>query len=132
MAGPANIVEIMPTPEPHPIAILVYDRRCLFEFGCAFEVFGLSRPEMGPNWYRCVIAAAEPGALRAVGGIQVVADGGLELLSTARTIVIPGWRGPNAPVPRPLLKALREAHARGSRLVSTCGGAVVLGPTGLL
>ncbi len=132
MAGPANIVEIMPTPEPHPIAILAYDGLCLFEFGCAFEVFGLSRPEMGPNWYRCVIAAAEPGALRAVGGIQVVADGGLELLSTARTIVVPGWRGPNAPVPRPLLKALREAHARGSRLVSICGGAFVLAQTGLL
>jgi len=132
VAEAANIVEIMPTPEPHPIVILAYDGLCLFEFGCAFEVFGLSRPEMGPNWYRCAIAAAEPGALRAVGGVQVVSDGGLELLSDARTIVIPGWRGRNAPVPAPLLQALREAHDRGCRLVSICGGAFVLAQTGLL
>ena len=132
VAGPANIVEIMPTPEPHPIAILAYDGLCLFEFGCAFEVFGLSRPEMGANWYRCVIAAAEDGALRGVGGVHVVADGGLELLADARTIVIPGWRGKNAPVPPPLLQALRQAHARGCRLVSICGGAFVLAQAGLL
>ena len=122
----------MPTVGPHPIAILAYDGLCLFEFGCAFEVFGLSRPEMGANWYRCAIAAAEGGALRGAGGVQVIADGGLELLSNARTIVIPGWRGKNAPVPPPLLQALREAHARGCRLVSICGGAFVLAQTGLL
>lgn len=132
MARAANIVEIMPSIAPHRVVIIAYDGLCLFEFGCAFEVFGLARPEMGANWYRCVVAAAEPGLLRAVGGIQVVADGGLELLSDASTIVVPGWRGPNAPVPLSLLKALREAHARGCRLVSICGGAFVLAQTGLL
>lgn len=131
-AGSATIVKIMPTIDQHLVAILAYDGLCTFEFGCAFEVFGLSRPEMGPNWYRCVIAAAEPGPLRASGGLQAVADGGLELLSKAKTIVIPGWRRPDAPVPKPLLASLRKAHARGSRLVSICGGAFVLGQAGLL
>lgn len=30
------------------VVVLAYDGLCTFEFGCAVEVFGLSRPEMGP------------------------------------------------------------------------------------
>ncbi|MFK0164325.1 transcriptional regulator FtrA [Rhizobium sp. NPDC090279] len=114
------------------VVIAAYDQLCTFEFGCAFEVFGLSRPEMGPGWYRCMTAAIEPGHIRAAGGLTVNSDGGLELFDQADTIVIPGWRAPDAAVPGPFLNALRKAHARGARLVSICGGAFVLAQTGLL
>jgi AraC family transcriptional activator FtrA len=67
-----------------------------------------------------------------MGGIQVLADGGMELLDDARTIIIPGWRDRSAPVPDALLKALRHAHARGARLLSICSGVFVLAATGLL
>ncbi|MNF81596.1 HTH-type transcriptional regulator CdhR [compost metagenome] len=70
--------------------------------------------------------------MRAMGGIQVLADGGLELLEQARTIIIPGWRDRNAAVPDALLAALRQAHARGARLLSICSGVFALAATGLL
>lgn len=67
-----------------PLVIaLAYDGLCTFEFGVAVEIFGLPRPELGDNWYRFAVAAVEPGALQATGGIHVVADGGLELLPSA-------------------------------------------------
>jgi AraC family transcriptional activator FtrA len=70
--------------------------------------------------------------MRAMGGIQVLADGGMELLADARTIIIPGWRDRSAAVPMELIAALRQAHARGARLLSICSGVFVLAATGLL
>jgi AraC family transcriptional activator FtrA len=67
-----------------------------------------------------------------MGGIQVLADGGMQLLERARTIIVPGWRDRQAPVPEALLGALRQAHARGARLLSICSGVFVLAATGLL
>ncbi|WP_201830432.1 transcriptional regulator FtrA [Microvirga zambiensis] len=115
------------------VVALAYDRLSTFEFGIAVEIFGLPRPEMGPDWYRFAVCAIEPGPLRAIGGFQVVADGGLELLEQADTIVIPGWRGAGSePVPAALIEALRKAHARGARLMSICSGVFALAATGLL
>jgi AraC family transcriptional activator FtrA len=128
----AIIIRIMPNSTKPLVVIILYDGLLVFEFGCAFEVFGLTRPEMGTSWYRCLTAASEPGPLRGTGGIEVHANGGLELLLDADTIIIPGWRAPAAPAPAPLLDALREAHNRGCRIVSICGGAFVLAQTGLL
>ncbi|MFJ3117680.1 transcriptional regulator FtrA [Pseudomonas protegens] len=118
----------------HPglVAILAYDGLCTFEFGIAVEIFGLARPEFDFPWYRQTIAAVDPGPMRALGGIQVLADGGLELLEQARTIIIPGWRSREQAPPPKLLEALRQAHQRGARLLSICSGVFVLAATGLL
>ncbi|MCB8883317.1 transcriptional regulator FtrA [Acidisoma cellulosilytica] len=112
--------------------VLAYDRLCTFEFGCAVEVFGLPRPEFGADWYRFAIAGIEPGPLRAMGGLSLNVDGGLDLLEQAGTIIIPGWRGVDEPVPPALCDALVAAHQRGARLLSLCSGAFVLAATGLL
>ncbi|MFS8047808.1 transcriptional regulator FtrA [Rhizobium sp. BR 314] len=128
----ATIVRIMPKDRNPLVVILAYDRLCTFEFGCAFEVFGLSRPELGPDWYRCMTAAIEPAPIRCAGGLQLQPDGGLELLDAADTIVLPGWRSPDDPAPEALLEALRRVHAAGIRIVSICGGAFVLAQAGLL
>lgn len=129
--------KILPNLDLPPIAnnrvvALAYDGLCTFEFGIAAEIFGLARPEMGPNWYRYATAAIEPGPLRAQGGLRVTCDGGLDLIEEAGLIVVPGWRGIDAAVPEPLIAALRRAHARGARLASICSGAFVLAATGLL
>ncbi len=114
------------------VAVLAYDGLCTFEFGVAAEVFGLPRPEMGPRWYRYAVCGAEPGPLRAAGGLTVAVDDGLDVLDEAELVVVPGWRGIDAPVPDALVAALRAAHARGARLVSLCSGVVVLAAAGLL
>lgn len=119
-------------PIPGMVAILAYDGLCTFEFGIAVEIFGLPRPEFDFPWYEHRIVAVDQGPMRAMGGIQVLADGGMELLADARTIIIPGWRDRSATVPAELIAALRQAHARGARLLSICSGVFVLAATGLL
>jgi len=114
------------------VVALAYDGLCTFEFGIAVEIFGLARPEMGDNWYRFAVAGGEPGALRATGGIRLVVDGGLELLAEAGTIIVPGWRGADVPVPTALCEQLVAAHARGARILSICSGVFVLAAAGLL
>lgn len=118
------------TPAPL-VCVLAYDGLCAFEYGVALEVFGLPRPEF-PRWYDLAVVAAEPGPLRALGGISVTGDGELDLLDRADVVIVPGWRGPEYPVPKRLSVALRLAHERGARLASICSGAFVLAATGLL
>lgn len=118
------------TPSGPRVAILAYDGLCAFEYGVAQEVFALPRPEMGARWYRCATHAAEPGPIR-MGGIALRIPRA-PALSSADLIVVPGWRGIEAPVPPALCRALRRAHARGARIISLCSGIVVLAAAGLL
>ncbi len=114
------------------MAVLAYDGLCTFEFGVAYEIFGLDRPEMGQGWYRYRLVPIEPGRLQVAGGLSVETDGDLSLLDDADLIVVPGWRGKDAPVPQALVLALQAAHRRGTRLASLCSGVFVLAATGLL
>lgn len=123
---------IMTTLSRPLVVTLAYDGLCTFEFGVAVEIFGLPRPELGENWYRFAVAAVDSGALRATGGVRIMADGGLDLLAAADTIVLPGWRDTDSPVPEALCEALRAARARGCRLVSICSGAFILAAAGML
>lgn len=138
MAGMPLNVKIMPKsskagPAGSLVVALAYDGLCLFEFGVAAEAFGLSRPEMGKDWYRFAVAAAEPGRLRSgIGRLDVSVDGGLELIEEAGTVIIPGWRSIDAEVPAPLVDAVRNAHARGARILTICSGVFVLAAAGLL
>ncbi|HDS6407676.1 TPA: transcriptional regulator FtrA [Klebsiella oxytoca] len=116
----------------HRVVALAYDGLCTFEFGVAVEIFGLPRPEMGERWYRFAVAAVDEGELRATGGIRLMTDGGMSLLSEADTIVVPGWRSIDSPVPPDLCQALVAAHARGCRIISICSGVFVLAAAGLL
>lgn len=114
------------------VVALVHDGLCTFEFAIVAEVFGLSRPEMGPSWYRFAAAAVEPGPLSAHGGLTFTTAGGLDLIDQADLIVAAGWKGAGVPVPEELAVKLREAWARGARLASICSGAFVLAATKLL
>ena len=119
--GPAN----------RDVAVLVYDGLCTFEFGIAVEMFGLPRPEFD-DWYRFGLCAVDDGPMRAAGGMRVLAEGGLDGIARAGTVIVPGWRGVDSPPPAALLDALRKAHARGARLMSFCSGVFVLAASGLL
>ncbi|HEY8878707.1 MAG TPA: transcriptional regulator FtrA [Roseateles sp.] len=127
-----SIDKITPNTTGPLVVAPVYDGLCTFEFAIAAEIFGLSRPEMGPGWYRFASAAVEAGPLRAHGGLSVTSDGGIELLDCADLIVMAGWKGADVPVPEALARRLRQAWQRGARLASICSGAFVLAATGLL
>ena len=129
------IIEIMPKARRAPnrlVAALLHERVATFELGIVAEIFGLPRPEMGPDWYRFVTVAEEQKPLRATGGFRVFPEAGLEMLAQAGTIVIPGWRTDGV-APAPAVRmALSEAYGRGARLVSICSGAFLLAACGLL
>jgi AraC family transcriptional activator FtrA len=131
-----NIVPtITATPNGPPnrlVATLVYDQLCSFEFGCAVEIFGLPRPEFGEHWYRFVTCAADPGPMRAVGGMAVTAEADLSALASAGTVIVPGWKGADVPPSPELIAALRAAHAAGARLVTICSGVFVLAAAGIV
>lgn len=116
----------------HRVVALAYDQLCTFEFGCTVEVFALERPELEVDWYRFDVCAAEPGKLRAAGGITVDAPYTLRLLDLADTIIIPGWRGADQAPPEALLKKIRAAYQRGARLCTICSGVFVLAAAGIL
>jgi AraC family transcriptional activator FtrA len=126
--------DAMPSVAPRGplVTVLAYDGLCTFEFGVAFEVFGLHRPEMGERWYRYRVCGVETGPLSAAGGLRVSVDRGLDDLALADLIVVPGWRGIDAPVPSTLIDALQRAHGRGARIMSLCSGIAVLAAAGLL
>lgn len=114
------------------VVIVAYENLGLFEFGCAVGLFAPVRPELDVAWYRTAICACEPGALKALGGVRVEVQHGLDLIDEADIVVIPGWRNPEECPPLELLDKLRAAHARGARLASICSGAFVLAWAGLL
>jgi AraC family transcriptional regulator, transcriptional activator FtrA len=114
------------------VAVLAYDGLCTFEFGVAYEIFGLSRPEMGSNWYRYSICGIERESFTANGGLRVQATAGREVLHEADLIVVPGWRSIDAEVPAELIADLIRARARGARIMSLCSGIAVLAACGFL
>ncbi len=114
------------------VAVVVYEGLCTFEFGIAVEVFGLSRPEFGANWYQFNVCSVEGLPVRAVGGVEIRAESGLEILKTADLVIIPGWSDPRRLPSRQLTNAIVEAHKRGARIVGICGGVFVLAVSGLL
>lgn len=114
------------------VAAIVYDDLCTFEFGIVTEVFGLKRPELDTEWYSFKAVSMGRGALNAAGGIRVSANGTQNDLQRAGTVIVPGWRGKDVPVPKSVQRAVADAHAAGARLISICSGAYVLAAAGLL
>ena len=104
----------MPISVFNPLVVtLAYDGLCSFEFACAAEVFGLQRPELEPGWYCFETCGLERRQVRGQYGMRLTADAGLDRIVQAGTVIIPGWKSVDAPVPLRLLNALREAHATG-------------------
>jgi transcriptional regulator GlxA family with amidase domain len=101
-----------------------------FELGVLCEVFGYDRSDQGlPTYDFAVVACCEP-PLRATGGFLLDTPHRLDRLATADLIAVPAW--PGEPPPEALLQALRDAVARGGRVLSVCSGAFVLAAAGLL
>ncbi|WP_063962890.1 transcriptional regulator FtrA [Burkholderia paludis] len=114
------------------VVCLISTELLAFEFGIAYEVFGLPRPDFGGRWYSFACAAVRPGTIHSSGGLPVSIDQGVEALEAADLIVIPGWPDVAAPVERSVIEAVQRAHRRGARIASLCSGVVVPAEAGLL
>ncbi len=114
------------------MAIVVYDGFTPFELGAACEVFGDDRwVAPGDPWYRLFVCGDNAAPVAADSGFQILVPHGLERLSTVETVIVAPTYRPDE-VPESVYEALRQAHARGCRILSLCGGAFVLAAAGLL
>ena len=108
----------------------VLNRTTQFELAVAFEVFGVDRRELTPDWYEFRLVAAEPGEIRTEGGFILDTPYTIAELARADTIIVPACNDGNGSPE--LREALRAAHARGARIASICTGAFILAASGLL
>lgn len=118
--------------QPIDIAILVYQGLLPFEFSMVHELLVRTSPGEGKPWYRCRTVSLEGKRVAGLAGLTLLADTGTSGLASVQTIIIPGWRDPAERPPTHMLKALRDAHGRGTRIMTICTGAFVLAHAGLL
>jgi len=114
----------------HRVAVAVLNRTTQFELAVAYEVFGVDRRELTPDWYEFRLVAAEPGEIRTEGGFILDTPYTIAELARADTIIVPACNDGNGSTE--LREALRAAHARGARIASICTGAFILAASGLL
>ncbi|MFD9571941.1 helix-turn-helix domain-containing protein [Streptomyces sp. NPDC059982] len=116
----------------HRVVVIVDENSNPFELGCATEVFGLRRPEIGRDLYHFTLCSPEPHTLMRDGFFTLTGVADLEAADAADTLIVPNR--PDIEVPRrpAVLDAVRRAHARGARLVGFCSGAFTLAEAGIL
>jgi transcriptional regulator GlxA family with amidase domain len=116
---------------PKRVALVVYDGLAMFEFGVVCEVFGVDQgDELIAAPYELVVCAAR-ASISTDLGLRMQIPERLTALEGADTIIVPPCERLDR-LPNAVLSALRDAHARGTRLVALCTGAFVLAAAGLL
>jgi len=117
-------------PRAPTVAIVVFDGVAVFEYAVAHEIFGTDYAAgTGRPWYRLLVCG--PGPVTFDRGLRLDPPHGLAGLRRADTVIVPPCETPDGP-PDSVLRALRRAHDRGTRLVSLCTGAFVLAAAGVL
>jgi len=114
------------------VAVAVGQGVAAFELGVVCEVFGLDRSADSLPGFDFAVCAVDPPPLVCASGFTISPPHGLDRLRSADLVAVPGWHEIDRPPPEPLLEALREAVARGGRVMSVCSGAFVLAAAGLL
>jgi transcriptional regulator GlxA family with amidase domain len=113
----------------HRVAVLVLDGAKPLDVGIPTQVFA-NRASMP---YDVRVCAATPGLVSSGSGLSFSIDDGLEAFRSADTIFIPGYRDPTSfEPPEEVIRALRDADARGTRLAAISTGAFTLAAAGLL
>ncbi|MET9629394.1 helix-turn-helix domain-containing protein [Lentzea sp. NPDC006480] len=120
----------------HRVVVIVDENSNPFELGCATEIFGLRRPEIGPRFnpalYDFRLCSPEPDTLMRDGFFTLTGVAGLDATEHADTLIVPNRPDVDAPRRPAVLDAIRAAHSRGTRLVGFCSGAFTLAEAGVL
>lgn len=114
----------------HTVAVLALPDTVAFDLSTPVEVFTRVRLPSGVPGYRVLVCGSEP--VVDAGPMRIATEHGLDALSEADTIVVPGRNDVTVPPAQDILDALRWAHAAGVRIASVCSGAFTLAAAGLL
>jgi transcriptional regulator GlxA family with amidase domain len=113
----------------HRIAVLLIDQVLPLDFAIPMHVFAREAPE----FYDVTTATVDGGPIGVAGGLSLVPDGGLDRLSGAQTVLVPGYAdAAKTRLDLMTLGLLADAAKRGARMVSICSGAFALAQAGLL
>lgn len=115
----------------HKVAILTHAGMSLFEYAVAHELFGIRRIEAPQVRYDAWPVPAVGASSFTAAGLALRVSGARSA-AEADTILVSSWRPHGDAAPVETLDLLREAHARGVRLVSFCTGSFLLAEAGLL
>ncbi|MCF3107096.1 helix-turn-helix domain-containing protein [Streptomyces roseoverticillatus] len=117
------------------IALVAFPGIRAFDVAVITEVWGVDRTAGGAPRFALRRHGADRAPVAMPGGLTLTPDQDLEALSglgASDLVVVPGVEEQLAPVPEPVLAALRSAHGAGVPVAALCGGAFVLAQAGLL
>ncbi|ODP31139.1 GlxA family transcriptional regulator [Pandoraea sp. ISTKB] len=122
-----------PSPLPRRIVFVVYDGYQPLDLTGPMQVFALANRDSPAPPYVLTTVAARPGRVRASAGPDIFVEEGLEAISAADTILIPGGPGVDAACGDPTLtNAIANARNKVRRICSVCTGAFLLAAAGVL
>jgi transcriptional regulator GlxA family with amidase domain len=110
------------------VVALALDEVVAFDLAIPAQVFGHGDEQARYSFKVCAVA---PGLVPSTAGFAVHVRHGMEILTSADTVVVGGY-APHEPPAERVLDALRAAAERGARMVSVCTGAFALAAAGLL
>lgn len=113
----------------HTVAVLAMDGVIAFDLATPVNTFGFAQLAVEDPLYEVVVCGS--GTVESEG-FTLRPHRGLDGLTSADTIIVPGRVDTETEPPAEILDALRAAAARGTRIASICVGAFTLAATGLL
>ena len=119
-----------PVSEPIHVVVVAPEGVSAFHLSVPLIIFDI-HPDDRPL-FQLRIAAEHPHVALSGRGIDVTADGGLELLDQADVLIIPGWADLELAPSTALTAKLIAANRRGAHVVGLCYGAYALAYAGLL
>ncbi len=112
------------------VAVLALDRVIPFDLSTPIETFGRTRLPDGRPGYQVRVCGLEKET--DAGSFTIRTEWGLDGLTDAETIIVPGVADPSASLPPQVRAAVCDAAERGTRIASICTGAFPFASTGLL
>lgn len=114
----------------------LYDGALALDLTGPLEAFDIARRELSSRTrssYEIIAASVQPGPVRTLSGIRIVAEKSLGELGAIDTLIIPGMAtGDYAYRNSGLIDWLRGAAPNIRRIASVCSGAFIAGEAGLL
>ena len=112
------------------MAVVTFDGVVLGDVAAPCEIFGRARGADGAPLYDVRLCAPSPMVRCTHASLAIRSR--LALLTRAHTIVVPGVDDLDRSIPGAIVRAIKRAIDRGTRVVSICTGAFVLAQTGAL